>query len=425
MVAALREDEHEPARKERILFLNDTSRNGGPGRTLFCLLKFLDTDRIERVVVVPREGVVSELLRAGGVADELHLEPGLVENLVEPWSRAIVRDDFDAPALLRAVRASGNVGRAAAAMVRLARFVRAGGYGAIFCNGTSACFAGAALAGLTGVPALWHVFYTSVARPIARLHARLAASRGVRRILCVSRPTTRMFAHCPDKVTITHDAIDTEEFDANAVAPCLRAEMGLAPDVVVFGSQGRILPRKGYVEMIRAAKIASDAMTGAERAKCRFVVLGDTPEDMRPNHLEECRALVQELGLAGMVHFPGYRPDVKPYAVDFDVVVVPSVYEDPLPRVVLEAMALAKPVLAFDRGGIPEMIEDGASGTLVRGSPPDVEGLAAGILRYAREPALRARHGKAARARVEQHFDGRAHARVVEREILRVAHARV
>jgi glycosyltransferase involved in cell wall biosynthesis len=277
---------------------------------------------------------------------------------------------------------------------------------------------------MTGVPAVWHVFYTSVARPIARLHARLAASSGVRRILCVSRPTTRMFQHCSDKVIITHDAIDTEEFDANAVLPRLRAEMGLSPEVVVFGSQGRILPRKGYVEMIRAAKIARDAMTAEERERCRFVVLGDTPEDMRPNHLEECRALVKELDLGTMVHFPGYRQDVKPYAVDFDVVVVPSVYEDPLPRVVLEAMALAKPVLAFDRGGIPEMIEEGVSGTLVRGAPPDVAGLAAGILRYAREPALRARHGKAARARVEQHFDGRAHARAVEGEILRVARAR-
>ncbi|MDH8190382.1 glycosyltransferase, partial [Klebsiella pneumoniae] len=74
---------------------------------------------------------------------------------------------------------------------------------------------------------------------------------------------------------------------------------------------------------------------------------GDTPEDMRPDHLEECRALVGELGLTEWVIFAGFRPDVRAYIADFDVAVVPSVYEDPLPRAVMEAMAMSKPVIAF------------------------------------------------------------------------------
>ena len=81
----------------RALFLNDTSRNGGPGRTLFYILKFLDPALIRRTVIVPRQGVVSDLLTAGKVVDELHYLPNLVENVVEPWSRAMDRADFDAP----------------------------------------------------------------------------------------------------------------------------------------------------------------------------------------------------------------------------------------------------------------------------------------------------------------------------------------
>ncbi len=102
----------------RVLFLNDTSRNGGPGRTLYFLLKFMDPANLHRLVVVPRDGFVAQMLREPGVAEDVRLEPGLIENPVEPWSRAIERGDFEAPLPLRALRAVVNAGRAAAGMAR-------------------------------------------------------------------------------------------------------------------------------------------------------------------------------------------------------------------------------------------------------------------------------------------------------------------
>jgi len=407
----------------RALFINDTSRNGGPGRTLLYILSFLDPAVVHRTVMVPREGAVTELLRKSRAADELFLQPDFIENIVEPWSRAIVREDFDAPAALRAVRAIGNVGRAASAMARLVARVRRDRYEVIFCNGTSASFAGGALSAITGVPAIWHVFYSSLAAPVRGLHDRLAASRGVRSILCVSKPTARLFDHCPHKVRIVGDSIDCQEYDAAKIRPRLRTELGLGEGTVVFGSQGRILPRKGFVEMVRAARLAVDAMTESERAVCRFVVYGDTPEDLRPNHLEECRARVVELGLEGSFFFPGHRSDTKPYLADFDVAVIPSVYEDPLPRTVIEAMALGKPIVAFGVGGIPELVQDEVSGTLVSGSPPDVAGLARAMLRYLRDPEARRRHGAAARSYARANLEARDHARALEREIVATARA--
>jgi glycosyltransferase involved in cell wall biosynthesis len=409
------------SRPVRALFLNDTSRNGGPGRTLLYILSFLDPTVVHRTVMVPREGVVTELLRRSGAVDDLVLQPNFIENLVEPWSRAIRRDDFAAPRLLQGVRAGGNVGRAAFALLSLVRRVEREGCEVIFCNGTSANFAGAALASITGVPAIWHVFYSTLAKPIRELHARLAASRGVRSILCVSKPTARLFDHCPSKVRVIGDAIDCTEYDPATIVPRLREELGVDSQTVVFGSQGRILPRKGFVEMVRAARIAVDAMTEAERASCRFVVYGDTPEDLRPDHLEECRKLVVDLGLQGIFSFPGYRGDTKSFLVDFDVAVVPSVYEDPLPRTVIEAMALAKPVVAFAVGGIPEVVVDGASGTLVSGSPPDVAGLAHAMLRYLRDPDGRRRHGAAGRRYALERLEARVHAREVEVELVEAA----
>ena len=391
-------------RKVRVLFINDTARNGGPGRSLFYILKFLDPAVVHRSVVLPRPGVIGELLSSGGVVDDLIYEPNLVENPVEPWSRAMTRADFDAPFALRSLRLAGNVARGAWSAVSLAALVRRGQFDLIYCNGTNADFAGGAVAWATGVPAIWHVRYTSVPTALVSVHDRLAASAGVRRILCVSRAPLALFAVAP-----------------GAVAPSLRAELGLGPGAVIFGSQGRVLRRKGYVEMVRGAKIALGQMTDAERARCHFVVVGDTPQDMRPDHVVECRALAAELGLADAFSFLGFRADVRPLVADFDVAVVPSVYADPLPRAVIEAMALGKPVIAFDVGGVAEMVQDGTTGALVRGSSPGEAGLADAMLRYLRDPAMRARQGHAGRQRVLREFEAAAQARKIQDEIVRAS----
>src|SRR5689334_17048224 len=126
----------------RVLFLNDTARNGGPGRSLHSILKFLDPRVIHRTVVLPRPGPISEMLERARAADEIIIEPNLVENPVEPWKRPIVRRDFDAPCSVRAVRLLGNVARAARGLKRLRELARRGGYDLLYCNGTSADFAG-------------------------------------------------------------------------------------------------------------------------------------------------------------------------------------------------------------------------------------------------------------------------------------------
>src|SRR5262249_62309936 len=170
----------------RVLFVNDTARNGGPGRSLQIILKFVDPRVVHRGVVLPRAGAVSDLLVASGVVDDLHFEPHIVENVFAPLTRAMRRDDFAAPLGLRAARAIANAGRAALGLRRLARVVHRGGYDLIYCNGTTADFAGGMLAWLTRVPALWHVRYTSLPAMLAPVHRRLSAGAHVARILCGS-----------------------------------------------------------------------------------------------------------------------------------------------------------------------------------------------------------------------------------------------
>jgi glycosyltransferase involved in cell wall biosynthesis len=376
--------------------------------------------------VLPREGAIAELLRRDAVADELRFEPNLVENPIEPWARPMERRDFDAAPARKAARLAGNVIKATRAIARLAALVRRGRFDLIYCNGTNADFAGAILARMTGVPALWHVRYTSIPPAVRPLHTRLSRSPSVRRIVCVSRSAAALFPHCAGKVRVIHNALDVASFDPGAVQGTLRQELGVGADAIVFGSHGRVLRRKGYVEMIRAARMAFDALDATERSRVVFVVVGDTPEDFRPDHVAECRELASSLGIGDRFHMLGFRPDVRPLVADFDVAVVPSVYADPLPRSVIESMAMGKPVVAFAVGGVVEML-DGATGELVRFEPElggaaasasSVTRLADAIVRYARDPALRARQGATGRQRVLRDFDAREHARKIQREIV-------
>lgn len=414
--SAILPDAIVPRRKVRVLFVNDTARNGGPGRSLFYILKFLDPALVHRAVLLPRAGVISDLLVKGGVVDELYFQPNLIENPIEPWNRAMEREDFDAPLATKAVRLGGNILRASYALGRMTRLIVNGGFDLIYCNGTNADFAGGALAKSSGVPALWHVRYTSVPKAVEPVHRMLAASKGVARIVCVSKAAAKLFPNHQEKVRVIHNALDIEEYSLGAAKPVLRSELGFAADTVVFGSQGRILPRKGYIEMVRAAHRALQQLSADERMRCRFVVLGDTPQDIQPDHLAECRALVSELGLDDAFFFVGFRDDVKPYVADFDVAVVPSVYPDPLPRAVIESMAMGRPVIAFDVGGVGEMLEDATCGALVPAG--DVEVLASEMLRYFKSPELRREHGLAARARIEARYDARVHGRRIQNEIV-------
>jgi glycosyltransferase involved in cell wall biosynthesis len=377
---------------------------------------------------LPRAGPVADLLTGSRVTDELHFEPNLVENPIEPWSRAIERDDFDAGLSLKALRGMGNVVKAVGAVAGLRSLVRRESYDLLYCNGTSADFAGAVVARLTGVPALWHVRYTSVPAPLWRLHRALSESEEVARIICVSQAAASLFPHCMGKVSVIHNGLDVDAFDPARLRGTLRAELGLPSNAIVFGAHGRVLRRKGYVEMIHAARAALDRMNDAERRSLYFVIVGDTPEDFRPDHVEECRALAAQMGVANHVRMLGFRSDVRSLVVDFDVAVVPSVYADPLPRAVIEAMSLGKPVIAFDTGGVAEMIETGLTGELVAferaegghdgASARAVDRLADAVVRYARDPRLRARQGRAGRERVVRDFDARVHARRIQDEIV-------
>jgi len=169
---------------------------------------------------------------------------------------------------------------------------------------------------------------------------------------------------------------------------------------------GRFAPQKNHLLLVEAFALAV-----REHPEMELWLVGDGP--LRA----AVEAAVTELDLEAKTSFLGLRADVPQLMASSDALVLSSGWEG-LPLTVLEAMAAGKPVVATAVGGVPELVEDGATGILV--PPGDAKALAQGLLRLAQDPDLRRRMGRAAQKRAIERFDIARAAREYEALYLRL-----
>jgi glycosyltransferase involved in cell wall biosynthesis len=146
------------------------------------------------------------------------------------------------------------------------------------------------------------------------------------------------------------------------------------------GIVGRLQPWKGQEIFLRAAARLAEA-----RSDIRFMVVGGAILGWEGSYPDDLRRLAADLGIADRVHFAGHQADVHPWYDALDVVVHAS-FDEPFGLVLVEAMALGKPLVATNLGGPLEIVEDGTSGLLV--PPGDPEQLAEAVERILADRGL-------------------------------------
>jgi glycosyltransferase involved in cell wall biosynthesis len=210
----------------------------------------------------------------------------------------------------------------------------------------------------------------------------------------------------PAKISHLGNGIDVTKFypgcvDGAAVAE-LRQELGLPPDTKIVGLIGRLVREKGFLEFFEAARIILDRGINA-----RFLAIGAAqPEKSDALTLQ---VLIDQLGLQSAVHFLGLRDDIPALMSLMDVVALPSYGKEGLPRVLMEAAAMGKPVVATDVRGCREVVADGETGLLV--PVQDSAALAEGLITVLSDAGLARRLGQAGRVRAEALFDERQYFR--------------
>jgi len=192
----------------------------------------------------------------------------------------------------------------------------------------------------------------------------------------------------PDQVRVIPNGIDLADFDRRSLQTSETVRR--RPDELLIGCVGSLHARKGHQYVVRAMPEVLARFPAA-----RLVLWGDGSER---SNLEQ---LSQALGVRDCVDFVGFSGNVPAGLRQIDLFIQPSLQEA-FGIVILEAMAVAKPVIGTRIGGIPEVIEEGLTGKIV--PPRDPEAVAKAICELFEDKQRRTAMGCAGRTRVEREF---------------------
>jgi glycosyltransferase involved in cell wall biosynthesis len=201
---------------------------------------------------------------------------------------------------------------------------------------------------------------------------------------------------------VVYDAVEPQPVWSDEERAAARAALGLPLERTIVAITGQIAEIKGIWDFIEAARIL--ASRGTEPF---FVVLGDDLKNGGATR-KAMQERVSALGLDRRFNFLGFRTDAPRIVQAFDIIAVPS-HVEPLGNATLEAMAAGRPVVGSRVGGIPEMIVDGDTGTLV--PPQDAAALADAVATIVLDAGMRRRMSDAARRRSIEQFSLQAHGR--------------
>ena len=194
----------------------------------------------------------------------------------------------------------------------------------------------------------------------------------------------------------------------------IRAEFGVDDSSLLIATVGWLIPRKGQIYLIRALPKILQAAPGA-----KLVAIGKS--GVRGKYLARLRAEAERLGVADHFIWGGVRDDMEQFYFALDLL-VHTALEEPMGRVLLEAMAAGVPVVSTDVTGTGECVAHGRTGLLV--PPRDPEALAEATIALLGDPVRRRQFGQAAVRRVQEEFSSESQVTRAEAILRRAARRR-
>ena len=192
------------------------------------------------------------------------------------------------------------------------------------------------------------------------------------------------------KINTIYNGIDLDYFKKASDYLKIKNEFLQRGEQILIGAVGRLVAEKGLEYLLTAIPKVLKRFSEA-----RLLLVGDGP--LRT----ELERIVIDLDLTGKVTFVGFRSDIKAILSSLDILVLPSLLEG-FPMIILEAMAMAKPIVASNIPGIREQIIDGKTGILV--PTKDSNALATAITNILEDEQTARRIGLEARKTVDEEF---------------------
>lgn len=278
---------------------------------------------------------------------------------------------------------------------RLAELMRRHRFDIVHTHNSKAGIVGRLAARLAGVPTVIHTVHgfafhdaeSPLRRSLFRAVER-AAAHWCDGLIFISRPLEAWADREGIGRTVPHrviySGIDVAAFHA-ADGLEVRRQLGINPDAIVVGIVSKLWEGKGHEALLRAWQRVVERWTGGPSPI--LLVVGEGPLQAR------LEGVAAELGISSSVIFLGFRADIPAVTKALDISVLPSAFEG-MGRVILEAMAAGKPVVASRVGGIPDLVLPDETGFLVQ--PNDADALLEPLERLLKNGSLRRSMGSSA-----------------------------
>jgi len=254
---------------------------------------------------------------------------------------------------------------------------------------------------LTGVPVTLNTDHSKL-YPISKPWALLerAASMMADEVVAVSKHTRNDLIHqqkiSPNRISVIYNGINIR-LTADTPVTELRRELAIPIGDKIIGTVSRLEDQKGLDLLLNAAPHVLRT-----RPNTWFVIVGGGSKE------QQLKDLAASLGIAHRTRFTGWRRDAVDLVQTFDCCALSSTFEG-MPMSLLEAMALAKPIVATAVGGVPEFVRDGENGILVDSRDPSL--FADAVLRVISQDDEARRMGENGRRRYQKRFTAEAMAR--------------
>lgn len=289
--------------------------------------------------------------------------------------------------------------------MKLARLIREENYQLVHTHTPRAAFVGRLAAAMAGVPIVHHLHSPTTVDSTRRVRnwlnagaERLSLTR-VAAVIAVSNSLGRYAGRIglpQDRTFVVHNGVPTCGMLAPRTTPAESWTLGC---VALFR------PRKGLEVLLQAL---AQLRTAGRQVRLRAVGSFETPE-----YEYQIRSLADRLQLTGAIDWRGFSSNVNAELERMDLFVLPSLFGEGLPMVILEAMAAGTPVIGTWVEGVPEAIRDGVDGVIA--SPGDAEDLARAISRFMHGQADWQAVRASAHARQAEQFSDRSMAAGVAR----------
>lgn len=330
--------------KRKILFLHSGAELYGSDKILLEVLKLLDKDKFELLVVIPNKGVLEEEFKKYGIEYIIYDFPILRRKYFNIKGIIIyICKFFKSILYLNSIIKKYNID--------------------IITSNTLAVLEGAFYSKIFRIKHVWHIHEIIKEPKIMEKFYKKIVPYTAQNAICVSNAVKDNLFSSKDEdkvnINVIHNGINIERFNSNNTES-IKKSLNIDNNRIIVGMVGRINKIKGQLFMVDVAKelvekypniliiMVGGVFSGQESLKIEL------EEKIVKNNLEEHIKLFE------------FDKEIGKYYEIFDIFVLPSVKPDSFPTVVLEAMSYSKPIIAHVTGGVSEMVQDNENGILIR-----------------------------------------------------------